>query len=258
MPRNTQHSDSLDNNQLIPINSSSFNLGQCIFSSTALKNEINNFPGTDYINSSSQNELSKDNIIINLHKLFKHCINPIIERFGNNLALTSVYRNKELNKLLGGVVNSQHTYGYAADMVLYDGTPSSVLFNWCKVFLPQYHQLIWEYPERGGFSPFQQPPLHIVTAPDPPGGAMGRYSDVVEDFDEYDPITSSDNWWNNYRINYTNFSWVHISYIEGNNEKINSVSSTDPKIHNAYKDVNTFYLDNFTHRISIANQSILK
>ena len=56
----------------------------------------------------------------------------------------------------------------------------------------------------------------------------------------------------------TSFSWVHISYIKGNNNKINSVSSTYPKIHNAYKDENTFHLEDFTHRISIANQKLLE
>ena len=54
------------------------------------------------------------------------------------------------------------------------------------------------------------------------------------------------------------FSWVHISFIKGNNEKINSVSSLDPRIHTAYQDENTFYLDNFTHRIKTANQELLE
>jgi len=190
-----------------------FKLDQCIYSSIAEKNKIDNLPGTDYdINiKPPQNELLKDNIILNLHRLFKYCINPIFAQFGNNLALTSVYRNKEVNKLLGGVENSQHIYGYATDMILTNGTPSSFLFNWCKTRIPQYHQLIWEYPERGDY--------HSNTIP---------------------------------------FSWVHISYIEGNNEKINSVSSLNPKIHKYYEDENTFYLDNFTHRIIAANQSILE
>jgi len=56
---------------------------------------------------------------------------------------------KKLNKLLKGVENSQHIYGYAADIVLTNGIETSTLFNWCRFNLPQYHQLIWEYPERG-------------------------------------------------------------------------------------------------------------
>ena len=230
MIRNTQYSDSLVSGSQNLINSSPFNLGQCIYSSMAHENRIDNYPGIDYVNQPLENELSKDNIIKNLHKLFKHCINPILKRFGSNLILTSVYRNKQLNKLLGGVVNSQHIYGYAADIAFADGTPSSALFNWCKVSLPQYHQLIWEYPEKGNYYPFQIIPT--------PGGVVR-----IEDPGQKTNI---------------NFSWVHISYIEGSNDKVNSVSSTDPKIHTAYKDENTFYLDNFTHRIARANQKILE
>jgi len=186
-----------------------FNYKSVIHSSIAHKNEIDNFPGSDYTHGVI--ELSKQNIIINLHRLFKHCINPIFKKFENNLSLTSVYRNKEVNKILGGVENSQHIYGYAADIILTDGTPSSTLFNWCKFNLPQYHQLIWEYPERGNFSRYVK-----------------------------------------------NHSWVHISYIKGDNPKINSVSSTDPLIHKTYQDEHTFYLDNFTHRIGAANQQLLE
>ena len=227
--------ENINNNQTLtsslqesPNHNSHFSLGQCVHSSIAQNYKIGNIPGTDYTNY-NQKELFKDNIIINLHKLFKHCINPIIKHFGSNVGLTSVYRNKEINKILGGVENSQHIYGYAADMVFYDGTPSAYLFNWCKLYLPQYHQLIWEYPERGNFSPFY-------------GEAKNSLRDIIKIDDNQA----------------SNFSWVHISYIEGNNEKINSVSSTDPKIHNNYKDENTFYLDNFTHRIAIANQKILE
>ena len=186
-----------------------------IYSRIAQENQIDNFPGSDYRQEQLNDNLKDDVIKINLHKLFKYCINPITTKFGrDNVALTSVYRNKEVNKILGGVENSQHIFGYAADIVLKNGAPSSGLFNWCRFNLPEYHQLIWEYPEKGMYLPSES-----------------------------------------YEIG---FSWVHISYIEGDNPKINSVSSTDPKIHQAYQDENTFYIDNFTHKISTANQKLLE
>ncbi len=210
-----------------------FNLEQCIFSSLARKNKINNFPGSDYIVDSSRNlynpSLHKTTIIHNLNKLFKYCINPIFRNFGGNLALTSVYRNKEVNKILGGVENSQHIYGYAADIVLTNNEQTSTLFNWCTTNLPQYHQLIWEYPEKGNFTSFYVEGLEVE----------GKIVRLPE------------------KRNLPKFSWVHISYIEGNNEKINSVSSTDPKIHKAYKNENTFSLNNFTHNIISADQQLL-
>tara|TARA_R110001583_G_scaffold6787_6_gene34191 strand:- start:4069 stop:4719 length:651 start_codon:yes stop_codon:yes gene_type:complete len=210
-------------------NPSYFNLEQCIHSPIAIKNKINNFPGSDYVIDEKRNlynpHLYKNDIIYNLHNLFKYCINPIFRNFGANLALTSVYRNKEVNKLLGGVPNSQHIYGYAADIVLTNNIPTSTLFNWCVNNLSQYHQLIWEYPEKGNFSPFYQ---------NEEGEGELEVSNLPP-----------------------NFSWVHISYIVGDNEKINSVSSTNPKIHKAYKDENTFYLGDFTHKIALANQQLL-
>ena len=184
-----------------------------IYSKTAQANEIDNIPGSDRV--WGKEDLSSDNIKLSLHRLFKYCINPITTAFGRyNVALTSVYRNKEVNKILGGVENSQHIFGYAADIVLTNNEPSSKLFNWCRFNLPEYHQLIWEYPERGIYLPSESENLP--------------------------------------------FSWVHISYIKGDNYKTNSVSSTDPKIHKAYEDENTFFIDGFTHNIQLANQQLLE
>lgn len=200
-----------------------YNLKNAIYSKIAQENEIDNFPGSDYnpihvwskkgTTTRGKNNilLKRSNIILNLHRLFKYCVNPITKHFGRqNIALTSVYRNKAVNKILGGVEESQHIYGYAADIILTNNNSTSNLFNWCKINIPEYHQLIWEYPERGVWS------------------------------------ESS-----------TNFSWIHISYIKGDNAKINSVSSTDPNIHKSYQDESTFYIDNFTHNISLANENVL-
>ena len=185
-----------------------FTLKQCIYSPLAQKNEINNFPGSDY--SQHHQDLSKDKIFTNMHKLFKYCVNPIYRRF-NTIGLSSVYRNKKINELMGGVKHSQHIYGYAADITSnHPNIKTSEIFNWCILNLPLYHQLIWEYPERGSY-----------------GGTE-------------------------------NFSWIHISYIEGNNWKENSVSSLDPKIHEFYKDSNTYTIGNFTHGIKEANQDLIE
>ena len=125
-----------------------FKYKHAIYSKIAQENEIDNHPGSDH--ALNNDSLNGPKIINNLHRLFKYCINPITKHFGrDNIALTSVYRNKSVNKILGGVENSQHIYGYAADIVLTNNTNTSNLFNWCVFNIPQYHQLIWEYPERG-------------------------------------------------------------------------------------------------------------
>ena len=189
-----------------------FTLEQCIYSPLAHENEINNYPGSDYLSSSygsNDPNLFRDSIILNIHKTFKYCVNPIFKKFNDQIGLTSAYRNKELNEKLEGVPYSQHIYGYAADVVVPE-MASSIVFNWCRLNLPMYHQLIWEYPERGNYFP-------------------GKSS----------------------------FSWVHISYIEGNNFKEHSVSSLDPKIHDHYKESHTYRINDFTHGIKKPNQNLI-
>ena len=41
--------------------------------------------------------------------------------------------------------------------------------------------------------------------------------------------------------------------VEGSNFKEHSVSSKDPKIHETYKDEDTYHISNFTHKISTLN-----
>ena len=60
-----------------------FNLLQCIASPIARENQIHNFPGSDYTAHQpfKDPKLSRNHIIINLHRLFAHCINPIVRKF---------------------------------------------------------------------------------------------------------------------------------------------------------------------------------
>lgn len=124
-----------------------FNILHNIKSKLAEENNINNFPGVD-VNSNPT--LTYNFIKNNLSLLHLNCINPMLQVFPG-LRITSAYRCKELNTLLGGVENSQHIYGYAIDIVS-PNYSSSLLWNWCYQNLPLYHQLIWEYPERGSFT----------------------------------------------------------------------------------------------------------
>ena len=198
----------MEQGKLPPHKRSYFTLHQCIYSSIAHENEINNFPGTDFIPSNNDSKLKKDNIITNLNKLFEFCINPIFRKFRTDIYLASVYRSKKLNELLGGVENSQHIYGYAADIVS-PTYSTATIFNWCKRAL-SYHQLIWEYPEKGKY---------------------------VDDEGEW--------------------SWIHISYIEGKNFRENSVSSKNPKILEYYKGEKAYAIGDYVHRIGDANEQIL-
>ena len=183
-----------------------------IYSPIAIKHNINNFPGVDYETGHCPGDISysSDNIWSNILLLHQNCITPIINAFGSDdIRLTSVYRSYELNKALGGGFHSQHTKGYAADIVS-TKHPSSTLWNWCFNNLPAWHQLIWEFPERGIYSP-----------------------------------------------NNIAFSWVHISFIEGNNPRTTSLSSKMDQLHEEYVNEKNVRIGNYTHGIVIADENLI-
>lgn len=124
-----------------------------IYSKIAEDQNINNYPGVDV---ETYPTLTSDFIFSNLGLLHTNCINPILDAFGPSIKIASAYRSIELNNYLGGVSNSQHTRGYAVDLISSNHS-SALLWNWCLQNLPTWNQLIWEYPERGNFSEISQP-----------------------------------------------------------------------------------------------------
>lgn len=53
----------------------------------------------------------------NLDLLVRNVLDPLRENWGGPIKITSGYRCARLNKIVGGVKNSQHLYGKAADIV---------------------------------------------------------------------------------------------------------------------------------------------
>lgn len=72
-----------------------------IYSDTAIKNGINNRPRVKEMAC--------------LYDLIDNVLNPICRTVGQ-LSINSGYRCEELNRLVGGVKNSQHMLGQAADI----------------------------------------------------------------------------------------------------------------------------------------------
>lgn len=56
-------------------------------------------------------------IIDNLKRLCEELLQPIRNKFGKVIKITSGYRGKELNNLVGGSASSQHLKGEAADII---------------------------------------------------------------------------------------------------------------------------------------------
>lgn len=62
-------------------------------------------------------EIPTGQIKTNVENLGNNLLDKIRENIGIPMTITSGYRNKKLNKAVGGAVNSNHLYGYAADCV---------------------------------------------------------------------------------------------------------------------------------------------
>lgn len=81
--------------------SDNFKYKELIYSDTAIKEEIDNTP--HYEEASS------------LMQLCIYVLQPTRNHFSKSMNITSGYRCPSLNKVVGGVSNSQHVYGEAAD-----------------------------------------------------------------------------------------------------------------------------------------------
>ena len=78
-----------------------FTFDELTYSRTAVENGLSNMPGAT----------ERDN----LAQLVERLLDPLRERLGEPIAILSGYRSPEVNTLVGGVPDSQHTLGEAAD-----------------------------------------------------------------------------------------------------------------------------------------------
>lgn len=81
----------------------------------------------------------------NLQQLIDNVLNPAREAYGQPIFVSSGYRSPAVNKAVGGVSNSQHMKGQAADLQTRQGTQANrALFNIIKR-QGNFDQLINEY-----------------------------------------------------------------------------------------------------------------
>lgn len=62
-------------------------------------------------------EQPTDTVAKNIELFIDKVLDPIREKIGIPITITSGYRPSKLNKAVGGAANSNHLYGYAADLV---------------------------------------------------------------------------------------------------------------------------------------------
>ena len=97
-----------------------FNLSEFFRSSTAVKYGIKNEPSPD----------ERVTIVRNINLLVDNVLDPVRDKFCTPVIITSGYRCPQVNRLIGGVNNSQHMSGCAADFHIKEGTHLMM----CQVF----------------------------------------------------------------------------------------------------------------------------
>jgi hypothetical protein len=95
-----------------------FTLHEFLYSSAALEKKIDNWPTDFWVIENIQNKLLP-------------VLNKLREAWGGPIRITSGYRSEALNRAVGGVKNSIHLKGLAADLV-----PAGGNFEYFKAFVP--------------------------------------------------------------------------------------------------------------------------
>ena len=116
-----------------------------------------------------------------LHVLVDQLLDPIREAWGEPIVVSSGYRCKELNALVGGVKNSHHMLGCAADLIAGNKADHRRLFKLIQQMQQEgkirFTQLIW-------------------------GGAKGAPLATTEGLSSQRSVACD-----------SNGRWIHISYV---------------------------------------------
>lgn len=117
--------------------SKNFTLEEFTASTTAKAKGITNVPSTQQM--------------ANLCALVHHVLQPLRDAMGHEVKIGSGYRCPRLNQAVGGVSNSQHQNGEAADLCIDgDKTKGRKWFTWIQTH-SDFDQLIWEHNAKGTY-----------------------------------------------------------------------------------------------------------
>lgn len=117
--------------------SKNFTLDELTASATAKAKGIINAPGVDEV--------------CNMCALVHHVLQPLRDAMQEPIKIGSGYRCTNLNHAVGGVANSQHIRGQAADLCIDgDKVKGKRWFDWIRAHC-EFDQLIWEHNARGSY-----------------------------------------------------------------------------------------------------------
>lgn len=107
-----------------------FTIQELCRSTTATKMGISNTPS--------------QSVVDNLIALIQNVLDPIREAWGRPIIVNSGYRSLSLNRIVGGVSNSQHLTGQAADITTGNKVDNARLFQLIQSLNLSFDQLIDE------------------------------------------------------------------------------------------------------------------
>lgn len=117
--------------------SKNFTLDELTASATAKAKGIINAPGVDEV--------------CNMCALVHHVLQPLRDAMQEPIKIGSGYRCTNLNQAVGGVANSQHIRGQAADLCIDgDKVKGKRWFDWIRAHC-EFDQLIWEHNAKGSY-----------------------------------------------------------------------------------------------------------
>jgi len=105
-----------------------FSLIELTSSETAVRKGIDNAPTQEVVN--------------NLKSLCENILQPVRNKYGKSINITSGYRSPKLNKAIGGSTTSDHCLGHAVDFTVPFEDYKEV-FELLKGY--NFDQLIWEF-----------------------------------------------------------------------------------------------------------------
>ncbi len=108
-----------------------FTIEELTRSTTATRLSIDNTPNREAAES--------------LNSLIYKLLDPIREAYGSPIIVNSGYRSPKLNRVVGGVITSQHTRGEAADITTGSREGNRRLFNQILTLGLEFDQLIDEH-----------------------------------------------------------------------------------------------------------------
>lgn len=107
-----------------------FSIKELTKSETATKKGIDNTPNAEQTK--------------NMETLINNLLDPIREQWGAAIYVTSGFRSAALNKAVGGVSNSHHLFGCAADLSVKSVVGNKALFDMIRRSKLKWTQLISE------------------------------------------------------------------------------------------------------------------